>query len=215
VPWAMIEDRTRWPRIVPMWRDPRYFVESVVPQYRRDVWATQPRYLECWLEKEALAIIFENALEPYGVTLNVGHGYDSWTSIKDVAAKLARYDHSLLLYFGDFDPSGEDMVRSLQERLEFFGGSFELVKVALTSEQIDQYDLPPDFTKVTDSRAAAHIARHGDIAVELDALPMNVLRQMITDTVHAHMDLDALEKVRRKEKIERRKLQKQFNGAAS
>jgi hypothetical protein len=25
-----------------------------------------------------------------------------------------------ILYFGDFDPSGEDMVRSLEERLQFF-----------------------------------------------------------------------------------------------
>ena len=42
------------------------------------MWADQPRYCECWLEKDALSGIFEEVLEPYGVTLNVGRGFDGW-----------------------------------------------------------------------------------------------------------------------------------------
>ena len=50
----------------------------------------------------------------------------------------------MILYFGDFDPSGEDMVRSLPERL----GSYpEIVKCALTFDDVERYDLPSDFTK--------------------------------------------------------------------
>jgi len=76
IPWEWIEDRLRRPRYVSMWDDLGDFVGSVGRQYRRDVWATQPRLVECWLEKDALSGIFEDVPNPYGVTLNVGRGYD-------------------------------------------------------------------------------------------------------------------------------------------
>jgi hypothetical protein len=39
------------------------------------------------------------------------------------------------------------MVRSLQQRLAFFWDAVEIVKCALSMSDIDQYNLPPDFTK--------------------------------------------------------------------
>jgi len=74
-------------------------------------------------------------------------------------------------------------------------------------EQVrDTYNLPPNFTKRSETRAARHIALHGDISVELDALPVDVLRQRIVDCVEQVMDLDALEKTRRRERAERRQI---------
>src|SRR5262249_47956801 len=208
VPWEWIEDRLRWPRTVPMWTNIRAFGADIVQDYRRDVWATQPRYLELWVEKDALSGIFQDLLWPYGVTLNVGRRYDSWSSIRNTADRFARYDNPLILYFGDFDPSGEDMVVSLQERLKWFDIEFEIQKVALTRQDIRRYRLPPNLTKRTDTRAAAHIARHGDISVELDALPVEVLRQRIIECVTANMDLDALARTQRRETADRRKIQR-------
>src|SRR5262245_4399976 len=66
-------------------------------------------------EKDALSGIFEDALDPYGVTLNVGRGFDGWDPIHNAAQRLR--DEDVILYFVDFDPSGEDMVRSPRERL--------------------------------------------------------------------------------------------------
>jgi hypothetical protein len=208
IPWEWIEDRLRRPRDVAMWNNIAEFGADIVHYYRRDVWATQPRYLELWVEKDALSGIFVSLLRPYGVTLNVGRGYDSWSSIKNTADRFAEHDNPLVLYFGDFDPSGEHMVVSLQERLGWFDVEFEIEKVALTRQDIDDYDLPPDLTKATDTRAAAHIARHGDIAVELDALPVEVLRQRIIESVEENMDLEALARVRRRETADRNKLKR-------
>ncbi len=56
------------------------FAATAAAAYRRDVWAAQPRRVECWLEKDALSGIFADALDGYGVTLNVGRGYDGWSS---------------------------------------------------------------------------------------------------------------------------------------
>jgi hypothetical protein len=206
VPWAWIEDRLRRPRPVPMWDGLAAFAETARRAYRRDVWTAQPGYLECWLEKDALSGIFEDVLRPYGVTLNGGRGYDGWDSIHNAAERFEDGAGATILYLGDFDPSGEDMVRSLRERLAFFHCTPELVKCALTAEDVTHYQLPPDFTKATDSRRAAFVAQHGDIAVELDALPVAVLRERLRAEVEARLDLDALAAVRSTEQREQARL---------
>ena len=196
IPWEWMEDRTRRAHTVGMWENLSDFAETARQAYRRDVWSTQPRYVECWVENDALSGIFEDVLNPYGVTLNVGRGYDGWDSLHNAAERYTTHDVVSILYFGDFDPSGEDMGRSLVERLEFFGCEPEFVKCALTPSDIERYNLPPDFAKKSDTRHKAFVARHGDVSVELDALPVDALRDRIRQEVEARMDLDALQEVR-------------------
>jgi len=213
IPWEWIEDRLRRPRYVSMWSGLPAFAETCQRAYRRDVWATQPNYLEVWLEKDALSGIFEDVLNPCGVTLNVGRGYDGWDSIYNAAIRYGEKSGLVtVLYFGDFDPSGEDMVRSLIKRLESLGCQPEVIKCALTHEDIRRYKLPPDFAKKTDTRSAAFIAEHGDIAVELDALPPDVLRDRLKEEVSRRMDLKALNKTKTLEEKERAKLMNLLKG---
>ena len=207
VPWAWIEDRNRRPRHVAMWDDLADFGRTVLRSYRRDVWLTQPGLIEVWLEKDALSGIFEDVLASYGVTLNVGRGYDGWDSIHNAADRYEAGEGVTVLYFGDFDPSGEDMVRSLRERLGMLGSNPEIVKCALTPEDVRRYNLPPDFTKATDSRQAGFVAKYGDISVELDALPITILRAQVIQEVEQRMDLLALEATRQQEAADQRELQ--------
>ena len=109
-----------------------------------------------------------------------------------------------VLYFGDFDPSGEDMHRSLRERFAMLGVYPEMPKVALTPE--DARQLPGDVTKADDSRAAAFVAKYGDLAVELDALPVDQLRSRIQRGVEEWMDMEALAENARIEREQRREL---------
>jgi hypothetical protein len=124
-----------------------------------------------------------------------------------------------LLYFGDFDPSGEDMVRSLGERLAQKGlpkggSSPTITKCALTFEDIEEYNLPSDPTKVKDSRREAFVARHGDVAVELDALPVDVLRERIEQEVESRMDLGALDETRALQAADQARLDELLDGLA-
>lgn len=184
VPWDYVEDRNRRPRVVQMWDDLADFLEMVRGAYRRDVWAVQDHYVEMWLEKDALSGIFEDVLRPFGITLNVGRGYDGWSSIRNAAERIkAQNKPATIYYWGDFDPSGEDMHRSLIERLAFFDCHPEIVKVGLTKRQVEEYNLPSDPAKTTDSRRAGFVKKHGDLSVELDALPIAVLRDMIYSTI--------------------------------
>jgi hypothetical protein len=215
IQWEWIEDRLRRPRTVSMWTGLPDFAECCRRSYRRDVWAAQPNYLEVWLEKDALSGIFEDELSAYGVTLNVGRGYDGWDSIHNAATRFKDADTAVtVLYFGDFDPSGEDMHRSLKERLESLDCEPEVIKCALTYEDIERYSLPPDFAKQTDTRAREFIAKHGDVSVELDALPVNVLRERLTKEVSSRMDLKALEATQAMEENERTELVKLLEGKA-
>jgi len=203
VPWEWVEDRLRRPRPVPMWDSPDEVLWVALRAYRRKVWTDQPEYVEVQLEKDALSAIFEDMLRPYGVTLNVGRGYTSWSAIKEAADRYGDGEGVTVLYYGDFDPSGQDMVRSLEENLGELGSFPEIVKCALTSEDIERYALPPDFTKAKDTRRDAFIERHGDVAVELDALPGSVIRERLRDEVEARMDLDALSRTRQLERDEK------------
>ena len=208
IPWGWIEDRLRRPRCVNTWNSLKEFAGNVAPSYRRDAWSGQPGYFETWLEKDALSGIFEEVLEQYRVTLNVGRGYDGWDSIRNAAQRLGAHagEGAAILYFGDFDSSGEDMVRSLRERLAFFGCEPEVVKCALTHEDIEQYQLPCALAKATDTRSKKFIEKHGDVAVELDALPVDVLRDRLVAEVESRMDLAALAAVKVVEEQDRTKL---------
>ena len=70
-------------------------------------------------------------------------------------------------------------------------------------EDIERYSLPPNFTKLTDTRRASFVARFGDLSVELDALPPDVLRSRIIEAVEQHLDMEALRKVRGREERDR------------
>ena len=211
IPWVWVEDRVRSPRTVSMWQDLEDFMDTVKNAYRKDVWENQESYVEVWLEKDALSGIFADITRAYGVTLVVGRGYNSWSAYKEAIDRFDSYDKlANILYFGDFDPSGEDIVRALKDSLNFFGLSPEIEKVALTRQDVTDYDLPPDFTKKTDSRSAKFVKQYGDIAVELDALPLSVLQQKIRESIESKLDMDALKQTKAIETQERKELANLF-----
>jgi hypothetical protein len=211
IPWEWMEDRLRVPRRVGMWAGLPDFIDAVRRSYREDVWADQPEYLEVWLEKDALSGIFESVLKPYGVTLNVGRGFDGWSSLKNAADRFGSLGKAVtVLYFGDFDPSGEDMHRSLRERFDKLGTCPDMPKVALTHE--DTQRLPVNFTKVDDSRRKAFVRKYGDVAVELDALPAEELRYRLVSEVERRIDLDALEATREAQRLDADRLRDLLEG---
>lgn len=68
------------------------------------------------------------------------------------------------------------------------------------------YDLPPNPTKPTDTRRAAFVAKNGDVSVELDALPADILQTRLTEEVEQYMDMNALDKVKGQEDSERQQI---------
>lgn len=210
VPWGWIEDRIRRPRQVGMWDGLEGFGRTAIEAYRRDVWQSQDRLVELWVEKDALSGIFEDIATYYGMTVNVGRGYDGWGSVHLAAQRYSEWTEAIVLYFGDFDPSGMDISRSLNDRLGYFETSIELERCALTKDDVIRYRLPFDPAKVSDTRSAAFVERYGDMAVELDALPVELLQERIRQEIEGRIDLNALAEVLAVEKEERERLREIF-----
>ncbi len=77
----------------------------------------------------------------------VNRGYSSASAMYESARRFLREGRdkrSILFYLGDHDPSGEDMVRDVQERLATFGADVDVQKIALTMEQVKRYRPPPN-----------------------------------------------------------------------
>ena len=215
IPWAWLEDRTRQPREVNMWSDLTDFFETVKKAYRRNVWETQDNYIVVWVEKDALSGIFQKITSKYGVTLVVGRGYNSWTVKKELADTFERYEpkEPVVLYFGDFDPSGEDIYRDIEESFRFFQISLKTIeKVSLTKEDIEKYNLPPDLAKKSDTRAKKFVDKNGDMAVELDALPGDILREKVKKSIEKYLDMEKFETALREQKLEQREIEEFIEG---
>jgi hypothetical protein len=92
---------------------------------------------------------------------------------------------TVILHLGDHDPSGVDMTRDIQDRLELLSdrAPIEVRRIALTMEQVRRYNPPPNPAKITDSRSASYIDKYGDKSWELDALEPRVLVALIKENV--------------------------------
>lgn len=169
--------------------------------WRSPRWFKQPKYVEVWLEKEALSDTVAKSTGRDGITLVPCKGYSSLTYLKEGADRLKdRKEEIVILFLGDWDPSGLDIRRDIQEKLEMFGVEVEFKVVALSLDQIRDLKLPPMPTKKSDSRSSQFVAEFGDQAVELDAIPPDVLRLMVTEAIDAEFDEGIHQKVKVRDK---------------
>jgi hypothetical protein len=202
--WDGIEDRVRVPRSPGEYENLQEFCGIMERVYRLPRWAQQPEYVELWVEKDALAGVLSPIASKYHVTLMVNRGYSS-TSAMHAASKRfieaidGRNQRATLLYLGDLDPSGEDMVRDVHDRLAMFGADVEVEKLALNMDQVNTHKPPPNPAKLSDSRAKAFVKKFGASSWEVDALPPMLLRTIISDAIESHLDMDLMEEVKKLE----------------
>lgn len=197
VDWDAIEDRTRFLRANAHWGSPAEILDGAASQYRIDKWATQRWRPEVWIEKDALVGVIEPVCRRLDVAYFACRGYNSqseqWAAgmrLRERRGGLGAGQRTLVLHFGDHDPSGIDMTRDNDERLEMFAGYGwgELRRLALTRAQVDQFNPPPNPAKTTDSRYAGYRREHGDESWELDALEPVVIATLIEDAVRGVRD---------------------------
>lgn len=208
VDWDIIEDRGREPDSPSEWESVDELVDAAVRQWRSPRWATQNFHVELWVEKQALAGVLGPIARRYHVTLMVNKGYSSASAMKESADRMiAAGKEAIVLYLGDHDPSGNDMVRDVRDRLTEFGvEDLTVRKLALTMEQIEEFDPPPNPAKITDSRAAAYIEEFGDSSWELDALPPAELNNIATAAIVEYIDEERMEATLAIEAAERRRI---------
>ena len=210
IDWYSITDRTRNLRRNSHWDNPADVIASAKYSYLLDKWEGQPNYVEVWVEKDALVDVVGQACRPLDVPYFSCRGYTSQSEMWAAAQRFIRQEdreQRLIIHLGDHDPSGIDMTRDIQERLEMFGADVYVKRVALTMEQIEFYTPPPNPAKITDSRCEKYIAEFGNESWELDALEPKVITDLIRDEVTVYRDDDIYREVSRKENREKTELQ--------
>ena len=105
----------------------------------------------------------------YDVPLMVARGYASLSFLHSAAEYINDLEVPAYIYhLGDFDPSGVNAGEKIEETLREMAPDAEIhfERIAVTPEQIGEWDLPTRPTKATDTRSKGF----GDISVELDAI---------------------------------------------
>lgn len=211
IDWDRITDRTRNIRALSHWSDPAEIIRACVHSFRLDKWGTQPYRVEVWIEKDALVGVFEDVCQELDVPLFSCRGYTSQSEVWSAGQRLRAYKRCgqspVILHFGDHDPSGLDMTRDVEQRLVMFAGcAVDVKRLALTHDQVEEFDPPPNPAKETDARFAAYQQLHGDESWELDALDPATLAALVRDAVDELREVDAWETAVEQEEEARRLL---------
>ncbi len=278
VDWDAIEDRLRVIKKPATWKSPKDILETAMTQYAKDRLLGQKVYVEVWVEKDALSQVVQRSAAKYQTPVLVSRGYNSVTAIYDAYKryqdKIAKGVKVEILYLGDHDPSGLDMIRDIRNRVSFMiandyanddliidwwnaerdtpdvrhsfsshkdydelielsykketptreakqeelyraiindlyvshTGIFKVTPIALTKEQIDQYQPPPNPAKMKDPRSGDYVKKHGRISYEVDALEPKILDALIVDNLESRLNVNLYNSIKKAEDKERKKI---------
>ena len=208
VPWSWIVDESRRTRGTQTFESVADALRDTASCYRRSALRNCDAYIEIWCEKEALSGIIWDVASDYDVPVVVSKGMPSLTQVYGSFGNIKRAARvgktSYLYQFGDHDPTGCLIPKSIEARLQEFcryNCPFPVVeRIALTEEQIGEHRLPTRPTKRDGNKHAKNF--HGD-SVELDALPSADLRNLVRDCITRHISEHQLEVLRASEESER------------
>lgn len=194
IDWDMIKDRGRVQVRPPHWSSPADILKSAADSYRTDKWAEQPNRVIVLVEKQALEGVLIPVCRALDVSFMANKGYSSSSAMYELGKELRRWalrgdQNPHVLYLGDHDPSGIDMTRDVDERLNMFAGTQVFIhRLALNYDQIEQLNPPENPAKETDARFAAYVQRFGESSWELDAIEPRALAALVTEAVEGLRD---------------------------
>lgn len=205
IDWNAIEDRGRG---VIKWlieEDEREPLNGIERHFAMDFWKPQNKYIEVWVEKDALSSVVRRPCSRLSVPYMACKGYlsasEAWRAGQRFEGMMEEGRDCILIHLGDHDPSGIDMTRDNEERLEMFAGwGVDVRRVALNFDQVQRYNPPPNYAKETDKRTEGYRARFGDKCWELDALDPKVIDDLIDSQIRPEIDQDVWDETNKKQR---------------
>lgn len=215
IDWDAIQDRTRFLRGYSTFENPQAAIDSACQKYIEDLWRSQEHYIEVWIEKDAALGSIEQVCREWRLPYLSCRGYFSQSEMWEAGQRFLHKSNDQgkechIFHFGDHDPSGIDMSRDIQERLDLFSypDCVTVHRLALTYKQVKIYNPPPNFAKQTDSRHKEYVSNFGEESWELDALHPRVIRKLIEGNLKNFLDEREWKKVVAMEKRNKTRLQK-------
>ncbi|MER9580483.1 hypothetical protein [Mesorhizobium sp. M0276] len=186
-------------------------VRELGKNYTRNKLARQEVHIEVWCEAAGMLPQLHAVAEPYSIPVYSSGGFDSLTAKKRLADRICKLGKpAIILHLGDFDPSGVSIFDSVAEDVAAFVEadrpwatvSVAFERVALTAEQVRQYDLPTAPPKASDTRSKSWQGG----TCQLEALPPDVIADILRATINRHFDLEGLHHDLRQEETDRRRI---------
>jgi hypothetical protein len=217
IDWEAIVDDTRGTHKTQDWENTKAALTAAVESFRLDRWADSPYYLEVLVEKRGMVNTLYPITDKFDVHITACGGFDStsnvWQAVKRLVPKQQANKKIKLLYFGDFDPSGDCMDTTAQNKLAEFGLDVDIERVLLNLEHVQYYDLPVSYQVPqkkgdgtiydklqADPRARGFIEKHGRLMqVEIDALEPDLLIEYVENAILKYLDREKFQEIIEKE----------------
>lgn len=202
LPYDWLADNTRWQRKPVTFDSVEEALYDTAHLYRKALWTNADAYVEVWLEKDALAGVVTPITAAYDVPLMVSRGYASLSFLHSAAEYIRSRDVPVYIYhLGDFDPSGVNAGEKIEQTLREMApdAAIHFERLAVTFDQVTQWELPTRPTKASDTRSK----NFGNISVELDAIAPDELRALVQEAIERHLPAEQMRILKAAEQSER------------
>jgi hypothetical protein len=173
--------------------DLAWLIADDVRDFDLDPQTGQARRALLWCEAAGMVRQLRRVADPFGVRVVPSGGFDSVTDKHGLAKLIALADEPFeVLHIGDLDKAGEDIFTVLEEDTGAFcaalGADVTFTRLALTEAQVELYGLPAAPPEMTGGR----------LVVQAEALPPDILADLVDDAIRGRLDLDQVAEIKRR-----------------
>jgi hypothetical protein len=134
--------------------------------------------IEIWVEKDSIRNFIAKLAAKYRLSIQVLRGFASLSMYRKACGRARVKGVTLVIYIGDFDPSGLLIEEVAEEEMNQKIG-IRFVRLALTIEQIKHFKPPSRPVNLKDSRAKEYIEKYGDRCWDVEAIRPRTLYHLI------------------------------------
>lgn len=184
------------------------FLKTKSESYRSNWFENQNCYVEVWLEKRALEGVVSPVTDKYGVYLSCSGKNPTWSQVGSAIERFKAKGKVLnyILYLGDLDPQGKEMVKWLQKEafkvLEFDHVFIEPLALNLEHANDSTLSLHRIHSlKGRDSVKKWYKANHCDYTIELDALDPTTLKNIVEKGILNKLEVKEINRKQQEDKV--------------
>jgi hypothetical protein len=178
--------------------------EAEVTGYAYDRYE-QPYFIEVWIEKTTMNDVLLPVCEELHANLVTAIGFNSITGAVNLLRRVKQLPTDKpvrIFYISDFDPGGLCMPVAVARHFEYYrpryapNADIKLNPLVMTLDQVIQYDLERIPIKESELRKGNFEHKHGEGAVELDALEAQhpgELAKIVREAIEPYRDPELAE----------------------
>jgi len=209
VPMSAIDDETRPCETWPVDRSTQPFITQSLNNFLRNYWRdllqSQPAHIEVVCEKMSMASVIKAVCMEFVIPYTIGRGYCCLPRRAQMVERFKKSgkDKLIVLMLSDHDPDGKVIASSFARTLrdDFGITNIEPIQAALTFEQVESLNLPPQMKAKKDSpNYKKFIKEHGRNVFELEAVNPTDMQNILQGAIEQVLDLDAFYHEREAEK---------------